>query len=172
MKKYFLTILAVLFTFNAYAADIKIGYIDLNRALNDSDAGKTASATLENMIKAKQAEILEKGKKIKALEEALVKQAAILTEEAAKEKKDEHDRLLRNYQRMVKDSQEEVQKKQKELMENILKEIRKTVTQLGKDEGYTMIFEKAESILLYHSDEIDLTAKTIQQFNEDSKKAQ
>ncbi len=46
MKKIIFLTIITLFAFNAQAADMKIGYVDLNRALNESDEGKKAVKTL------------------------------------------------------------------------------------------------------------------------------
>ncbi len=169
MKKLGLTIALLLLSVCAFAAESKIGYIDLNKALNESVAGKKAVGSLENMVKAKQFLIAEKGEKIKKIEEELAKQSSILTEDAIKERKEEREKLLRDYQRMVKDSQEEVQKKQATYMDSIIKELKKIVFQIGKEEGYSLILEKAESGVMFHSDEIDLTGTLIKRFNEISK---
>ena len=171
MKKYIFTLLIALFAFNAYAADLKIGFIDLNRALSESTAWKHSLQSLEKMVKAKQAELDKKGDKIKKIEELLAKQASILTENSIKEKKDEHDRLFRDFQRMLKDSQEELKKKEAEFMNKIVKDIRQIVVQLGKDEGYSVIFEKAQSGLLYSSTKIDITDNVIKRVNEASKQS-
>ena len=169
MKKICLTIALILISACAVAAEIKIGYIDLNRALNESEQGKKAVASLEDMVKAKQFIISEKGDKIKKIEEELAKQSSILTEDAIKERKEEREKLLRDYQRMVKDSQDEVQKKQAEYMDAIIKELKKIVLQIGKDEGYSIILEQAESGVMYHSENIDLTKTLIKRFNETAK---
>lgn len=165
MKKIVLTISLILLSVCAFAAESKIGYIDLNMALNQSESGKKAVTALEEMVKARQFLIAEKGDKIKKIEEELAKQSSILTEDAIKERKEEREKLLRDYQRMVKDSQEEVQKKQAEYMDSIIKELKKIVEQIGKEEGFSLILEKAESGVLFHSDEIDLTSKLIERFN-------
>jgi outer membrane protein len=169
MKKIYLTIALILLSACAVAAESKIGYIDLNMALNQSEQGKKAVATLEEMVKAKQFIIAEKGEKIKKIEEELAKQSSILTEDAIKERKEEREKLLRDYQRMVKDSQEEVQKKQATYMDAIIKELKKIVSEIGKEEGYSIILEKAESGVMFHSENIDLTNTLIKRFNETAK---
>jgi len=169
MKKILFTIVSVLIAFNAYAADLKIGYVDLNKALNTSETGKKAVKVLEDMVKAKQKFIDQKGDDIKKLDEELSKQSSVLNPETLKEKQEERDRLMRDYQRMVKDSQDEIQKKQTGLMQDIIKEMRQVVHELGKKEGYSVIFERSESGILYIPDNFDLTEKLIQKFNEVSK---
>jgi outer membrane protein len=169
MKKYCLTIALVLLSACAFAAESKIGYIDLNLALNKSEVGKKAVLSLEEMVKAKQFIISEKGDKIKKIEEELAKQSSIMTPDTVRERKEEREKLLRDYQRMVKDSQEEVQKKQAEYMDAIIKKLKGIVEQIGKEEGYSLILEKAESGVMFHSDEIDMTGTLIKRFNEASK---
>ena len=46
------------------AEALKIGIVDLFRALNESEAGKKAKIDLEVLIKSKQTVIDEKGKKV------------------------------------------------------------------------------------------------------------
>ena len=170
MKKTIFTIILALFTFNAYASDIKIGYVDLNKALNASVAGKKAVKILEDLVIAKQKFIDQKGDDIKKLDEELVKQASVLNPESLKEKREEREKLMRDYQRMVKDSQQDIQKKQADLMEDIIKELRNVVNIIGKEEGYLAVFERTESGILYIPEDVDLTDKLIERFNKISKK--
>jgi len=170
MKKvFFFIILLSLFTPSTWATEIKIGYVDLNKALNESDRGKEAIKTLEEMVKTKQALIDEKGKEIKKLDEEIAKQASILTPETMKKKQEQRERLVKEYNRMLRDSQEEVQKKQAEFMQDILKDLREIIKKIGEEEGYTVIFEIAEGSILYIPKELDLTDKVIKRFNEASK---
>lgn len=165
MKKIiFIVIMA--FAINAHAADLKIGYVDLNSALNASEPGKRAVQALEEMVKMKQTVIDQKEAEIKILNESLKKQANILTPQAMREKQEERDKLARDYQRMIKDSQEEIQKKQAALMNDIIKKLRKLVDVIGKEEVDMIIFEKSESGMLYGPEKADLTEKLINRFNE------
>lgn len=167
MKKIvFVTIILSLFAFSSYAAELKIGYMDLNKALNECDRGKEAIKILEEMVKTKQAIIDKKGDEIKKLEEELSKQTSILTQESIKKKQEEYEKLKKEYNRMVKDSQEEVQKKQAELMQAILSDLRETIKKIGEEEDYTAILEIAEGGILYMPDKLDLTDKVIKRFNE------
>jgi outer membrane protein len=151
----------------ASAADtIKIGIVDLLRALNESEAGKRAKADLEALIKSKQASIDEKGKKIEALKSDLEKQAALISAEAKKAKEEELERLIRDYQRIVADSQAEVQKKKGELTGVILKDLRDVINTVAQEEGYSLILEKAEGLVLYASKHFDITDKITKKYDE------
>lgn len=151
----------------SYGAETnKIGIIDLAKALNESEAGKKAKADLESLIKSKQSIIEEKAKKVESLKGELEKQAALISAEAKKAKEEELERALRDYQRTVSDSQAEVQKKEGELTNEILKDLRNIINSFASEEGYSLVLEKAEGIVLYSSNSLDITEKVIKKYNE------
>lgn len=172
MKKIFLSILAV-FLFGAAvsnAADTnKIGFVDLQRALVESEAGKKAKADLEAFGKSKQAAIDEKMANINKLEEELAKQASVLSATARKSKEDELERLQRDFQRLVADARAELQKKENELTSAILKDMIELIEEFGQSEGYTVIM--SSEFIIYHKKDIDLTDLIIKKFNESKGKA-
>jgi outer membrane protein len=94
----------------------------------------------------------------------------VLSGEARKGKEDELDKLLREYQRLVQDSQAEVKKKELELTDAIIKDIREIVEKIGEEEGYTIIIERTEGVLLYSNKSIDLTDTVIKKYNESKTK--
>jgi outer membrane protein len=171
-KAAWLIVVIVLLTgTSVFAADtLKIGYVDLVRALNESESGKKAKADLEFLIKSKQVTIDEKGKAIEKGKGDLEKQASVLSPDARKSKEEELERLIREYQRLVSDSQSEVKKKESELTGEILKEIRAIIQKTGQDESYTLILENAEGQILYAVKEVDLTDVVIKKHNESKAK--
>ncbi|HSB51114.1 MAG TPA: OmpH family outer membrane protein [Dissulfurispiraceae bacterium] len=153
------------------AADVpKIGMVDLFRALNESEAGKRAKGDLETVIKSKQVSIDEKGKGIEKAKADMEKQAAILSPDAKKAKEEEIERMIRDYQRVVADSQQEVKKKENELTGSILKELRELIARIGQEESYTLVLENAEGIMLYHDKSLEITDRLIKRYNESKTK--
>lgn len=151
----------------ATAADVgKIGYVDLRVALNESEAGKKAKIELESLIKTRQAAIDEKGKSIEKLKGELEKQTSVLSADARKSKDEEIERMVRDYQRLVQDAQNDVKKKETELTGGILKELRQVVDKIGQDEGYSLILENVEGIILFSRKDLDITDKAIKNFND------
>ena len=171
MKKLLFLVFTMVFASSVHAADVKIGYLDMNKALNLSERGIKAVGMLEGMVQAKQSVIAEKESKIKELDMEIAKQSSILNPQALKEKQNEREKMMKDYQRMVQDSQDEVKRKQDEFMQEIINDIRVTVSEIGQEEGYTAIFEKFAAGLVYFVEEADLTEKVISRFNESSKKA-
>jgi outer membrane protein len=156
---------------HAYAENVKIGVVDLMKALNASDTGKKAKSELESLVKEKQAVLDRKGKEIEKLKSDLDKQVSVLSAEAKKSREDDLQKMLREYQRLVQDSQNEVKKREGELTGDILKEIRAVIDKIGEERGYTVILEDAEGVVLFSKKEIDITPLVIKRYNESKAKA-
>lgn len=155
-----------LFAFNLQAADTKIGYVDLNKALNESVEGQKAVKMLEEIFKAKQAIIDEKQKEIRKLDEDLAKQATILTPDVMRERREYLEKLKRDFQRMIKDFEEEVEKKRADFMDRIIKSLSDIIKKAGEEEGYTLVLEKVQGGILYIPEKLDITEKIIKKYDE------
>ncbi len=153
----------------AHAADLKIGYVDLQRALNESEGGRKAKADLDTIIKAKQVAIDAKGQEIERLKEELDKQSALLSDDAKKARQEELDRKMRSFQRFVQDAQAEVKKKESEFTKEILESLRGIIEAIGKEGGYALILEKVEGFVLYADSAHDLTDEVIKRYNDEVK---
>ena len=153
----------------AMAADaMKIGYVDLQKALNMSAAGKAAKEKMKSKFKDYDADVQKKQEELKKLKDDLEKQAMLLSAEARAAKERDYQQKVKDYQRLTKDIQEELQQTDADFTRKILEEIFKVVQQIGKQGGYTMILEKTESSILYASDGIDMTDQVIQSFDKQS----
>ena len=170
MKKIIFIIMMVsLAAFTAQAAEVKIGYVDLQRIVTTSDQGKEAMQTLASIEKAKNALISEKVNEIKKLEEEFTKQGAILNPETKQKKQIEHEKLMSEYQKMRKDRDEELKKNETEFIQKIVIDVKKLLAQIAEEEGYTTILNEAG--VVYIPDEFNLTDRVIKKFNEASSKS-
>ncbi len=165
----FLLFLAACPVFAAESA-LKLGLVDLFKAVNESEQGKKAKTELEAMIKVKQDSLEEKGKAIEKLKAELDKQGGVLSGEAKRAKEEEMERLTREYQRSVADSQNDVRKKEGELTGRIVKDLRDIVLAIADEEKYTLILEKAEGLVLFADKSLDITDKVIKRFDESKTK--
>ena len=125
---------------------MKVGLVDLFKAVNESEQGKKAKADLESIIKDKQTSLEDKGKAIEKLKGELEKQGGVLSAEAKKSKEEEFERLTREYQRTVTDSQTEVRKRESELTGHIVKDLRTVIAGIAQEE---QLFSKTRKDLCY-----------------------
>jgi len=67
------------------------------------------------------------------------------------------------------DSQNEINQKRVEMEKNISFGLQKVIQKLGSDEGYMLILEKNENIVLYVSKSIEITDRVIKLFDAQKK---
>lgn len=164
MKKVLSAIaLVILMSPLGYASEFKVGLIDVQRALNESEAGKKAKVELEEIVKKRQTEIDQRVIARERLAEEIDRQALVLKSGELEKKQDELEKLERDIQRFISDSNTEVQKKQKEKEMAILHELDGIITGFGKEQGYTIIMP-AEAVL-YSSEGFDITQSIIDIFD-------
>lgn len=172
MKKFFVlaVFMTLFFAVPVLAADgVKIGFINLQRALIESDAGKKAKADLEAIEMSKKGIIEEKIKAMKKLEAELTTQASVLKADTKKAKEEELEKIQRDLQRMVTDVRAEIQKKETELTDAILKNISDIVDEIAQEQDYAIIL--SSQTIVNAKREFDITDTVIKKYNETKGKA-
>jgi len=160
-------------TFQLKAADMKLGIVDFQQALNSVEEGKTAKDKLKKEFEGKQKEIEKQKAELEKLQidiEGMQKKAAsgLLKPEAMEglgTKEKEFRGKYENYLTLVQNHQKDISQKEMEATRGILTRLRDIVVELGRQDGYSMVLEKNESGLLYASNYTDLTEKLIQEYN-------
>jgi outer membrane protein len=157
----------------ALASDVsmKIGIVDLKKAVTGSEQGKKAKAELEAFAKSKQGALDEMGTNIEKLKTDLDKQVDVISAAATKNKQDELERRTREYQRTVADSQGEVGKKENELIRGILVGLREIIQVIAAEDRYTLILENNEAVVVFADKAIDITDKLIKRYDESQQKS-
>jgi outer membrane protein len=151
------------------AAEVKLGYIDMQRALNGSEAGKEAKEQLATKVKKFQDEINVKQEELKKLKDELEKQGMLLADAARASKEKDYQNKLKDFQRFTKDAQDELQGKDEEFTRKILEGMEKVIREYGRQNGYTFIFVKNES-MLFVDEKSDLTEEVLKLYNSNRKK--
>lgn len=151
------------------AADFKLGYVDMQRAINSSESGKEAKEQLAAKVKKYQDEINVKQDDLKNLKEDLEKQGRLLSDSARATKEKDYQNKLKDFQRFTKDAQDELQGKDEELTRRILEEMEKVIQEYGRQKGYAFIFVKNET-MLFVDEKSDLTEEVLKLFNSNRKK--
>lgn len=164
MKKFLVPLFVLLLGTGAFAAEKeKIGFVNLQVALNESAVGKAAKAELEEIIKRKQDDVETRIKAKDAFKEEIEKQSAVLSEDARRSKAGELQRMEREIERLVADTNADLQKLQRDKEVRILKDMDDIIRRFGKEHGYTVIFPS--DVLLYAAEGLDVTAAIVEEFD-------
>ncbi|HUD00153.1 MAG TPA: OmpH family outer membrane protein [Candidatus Polarisedimenticolaceae bacterium] len=146
---------------------VKIGFIDIQRAISDSNAGKRAKERFQAQVKKAEAELLKEKTELERLKADLDKKGPLMKEEERRNLEGDLQRRYVNYQRTMTDHQQELRQKEGALTGDILKELEKIVNDIGKSDKFTLILERNQ--ILYSDQGIDVTNKVIEVFNSRNK---
>jgi len=144
----------------------RIGYVDAQKVLDDTKAGKKAKADMEEFVKSRQKIIDIDEADIKQLQDDLARQTAVLSPDARREKEDTLQRKVMEYQKRATELNKEVQSKKKEVLDNFNKDLEGVVKKVAEQGGYVMILDRnAEGgVMLYAKDSLDLTGAVVKEF--------
>ncbi len=165
MKHVWWVLAALFLATTAVAETPKIGYVDLQRALNESDAGKRAKEEFKTQVDKLQGGLKRQKDDLERMKDQLDKKGLVMKESERAKLEEEYRKKLRDFERSYKDSQADLQRKDNELTGAILKELQEIIRAYGEREGYTVILEATSSAVLYGSRSADLTDTVMQEYN-------
>lgn len=147
------------------ATNPKVAVINTEKILLESQTGKKALAELKKIQDQREKDLQAKQQEIKDLQSKINDGQLSL----AKDKLDEMDKQLEEkviqLRRAQDDAQRELNKKKDETLGAIDQKVMPVINQVGKELGYTMIFRKFESGLIYADEAIDITPMVIQRLD-------
>ncbi len=150
----------------ASAEDLKIGYVDLRRALDNTEKGQQAKQKLQQEIRSKQKKLNKKKQKIKELKKELQSQSMALSQKAKRKKQKQLRKRMARLQRMYMKLQRKLTKKEASKTKELFDEMRGVVEKIAEEKGYDLVLEKGETTVLYGEDAIDLTDELIERYKE------
>ena len=139
---------------------VKIGFVDLQKAIRDSQAGKRAKEQFQAEIKKIESGLLKEKQDLERLRSDIEKKGLLLKAEERRNMEKEFQKRARDYQREMNDIREELRQKEAEMTTSILKDLEKVVTTIGKQDKFTLILERSQ--VLYTDQGVDITAKVIE----------
>jgi outer membrane protein len=148
------------------ASEYKFAFVDLQEALNLCKGGQDAKEKFAKEVEKAEEKLSSQQEELKRLKEILEKQSTMLSEEARKEKEWDYQTKLRDFKRLYQDSQDELKAKDSEVTKEILQGLVILVQEYGKEGGFTFIFEKSESALLYADKPMDVTEEIIKIYDQ------
>jgi outer membrane protein len=153
----------------AVADELKLGTVDMQKALQSVDAGKKAKSQLEKDFNAKKKELQTEEAAIKKMGEEFKKQSLVLSDEARAKKQGEIQERIMKFQELTQRSQSEIQQKEAELTQPIIGKLREIIADMAKKKSLTVVLEKNENTVLFSQEKDDLTEELISTFNKQHK---
>lgn len=145
-------------------ANSKIGYVDMNKALRSTQAGKAADEQLQKEYQQKQKELGDKKNDLETMMENLKKQSMVISSEVRSQKEKALYEEQLKFQKLVAESNLAIQKRERELTEPILEQLQEVIGEIAKKGNHEVILPKAA--ILWAKPQFDLTDQVIQRFDE------
>jgi outer membrane protein len=144
----------------------KIGVIDAQRVLDNTNAGKRAKDNLVSFSKNRQALMESDEKELRRMEEDLVKQAGILSPAAKREREEQFRRRIQEYQQKTAELNREVQEKQKDVLEGFRDKVESVGGKVAKRLGLQIIVDRSKGgPTIYNEESLDISGQVIEEFN-------
>lgn len=136
---------------------VRIGVVDTEKILLNSNIGKTALADLKKLQELREGEAKSKQQEIKDLQTRLAEGRQSLSQNQIAQMQKDLEAKLAALRRFQDDATRDLNKKRDEILGSIDQKVMPVINQAGKELGYTAIFRKFESGLIYADDAIDIT---------------
>lgn len=168
----FVTSLAVLATAAALpalgqgaAAPAKIGVIEVQRIVQESAVGKESVARVQKLQQGKQDDLARRQKELRDLEQKIQEQGKSLSEDAMEKLQKDYQAKALELKRAQDDAQRDLEEAQRKELAELEKRIMPIINTVASEQGYTLVFNKFNSGLLFAADGADLTDEVIKKFN-------
>ncbi|MCW8984531.1 MAG: OmpH family outer membrane protein [Thermoanaerobaculales bacterium] len=147
------------------AAQSNVAVIDVQRVVTESDPGKEVMQKLRVLSDAKAQEGQTLQQELAALQDQFNKQRFTVSEQRQAEMSKEIEDKQISIRRFQDDAQRELQDAQRRELGGLEERILPIINQVGQAEGYTLIFNKFQSGLVYADEAVDVTDRVITMFN-------
>lgn len=141
------------------AETLRIGYVDLDRALQQMPQAKKAADTLNRDLTVRQREIDLRREKLRQQQADYDRNAANLSDAQRRERERQIQAGLAGLQDMQRRAQEALNLKRNQVLKDLQDRLTRVVGVIGKRGGYTLILH--DKSVLYASQGIDITEQVL-----------
>ena len=167
MKRIALLLCVVMFVAAPALAEMKIGIVDIQKAIALSDAGKASKTRLEGELSAFKQELEQTKIELDKMRDELGKQSAVMSSDARAAKERDFQQKVKDAQRLEEDRGQELQRLDQTLYNQLLQSFLKLAGDVAKSEGYDFVFER--SSMIHATEAADFTDKLIAEANKSLK---
>lgn len=163
--RYFLTsiFLLIFIVPKSYAETLKISFVDMDKIISTSVAGKKIQKSINNLIKKEEEKFNKTEVDLKKKEKEILKQKNIIS-------KEELDKKIKDFQKTLNDFRNErakfnrsINQKNLEATNKMVNAINKILTKYAADNSLSLVIQK-KNIIIGKSD-LDITDDILKEFN-------
>jgi outer membrane protein len=143
------------------AADFKVGFINIDRIFQESNAAKASQTRLETEFSKRQKQIEELGASVQDASKKLERDAPTLSEAQRIQRQRDLVQMDQDFQRSRREFQEDLALRKNEELQKVLEMANKVVKDVAKSDNYDLILQDA----VYMSPKHDITERVLRSLN-------
>ena len=147
------------------AEPIKIGVIDLQRCIRESNEGKKIQERLYNRQLRMQEEFNKRQEELNEMKREIEKQSLMLSLDAKEGRQKDLDKKERDLKYFYQDINEELKKAENDAKAEILNVLMTVVESIAKRDKFNLITERTGGSFLYVDPALDITDDVIKEMN-------
>ncbi len=148
----------ITFAASAQSAELKVGYVQVDKILQDAPQTAESGKKLEKEFSPRSQELERMAKQIKDIETVLDKEGLTLSESDRRTKERDAQNIKIEFQRKQRELREDINLRKNEELGSLQDRINKAVQSVSEAEGYDLV---VYSGVAYASKKIDITDKVL-----------
>jgi len=149
-------------------ADLKVGFVDQERALLASKEGQEAEKALSALREQKRQTLEPQQQDLQRLGAELESQKFVLSKDVLEERQIELAKRRRDLEREIQAAQEELQIEQRKMLGPLLQQLGEAIQAVSQDRDLDLVLDPSNPGVLYFDDALDVTDLVIKKLNEQS----
>jgi outer membrane protein len=142
----------------AGGADLKVGYVNAVKVIEQAPQGEIALKKLEAEFSPRDRELVAQQNKIKQLESELDRNALVMKDAERRAKERDILSLKRDLKRATQEFREDYNQRRNEELASLQKIVYRAIVDIAKQERYDLILHEGT---VYASDKVDITDKVL-----------
>ena len=143
----------------------KIGVINVERLVQESALGKEAFNRVKKLNDQKKDEGDKLQKELRDMEQKLADQGSSMADDKRETLQKSYQEKAIAFKRFQDDANRDLEAAQKKELGELERRVFPVINQVGKEKGYTLIFNKFQSGLVFADDAVDITDDVLKVFN-------
>jgi outer membrane protein len=143
----------------------KYAWVDIQRIAERSKEGQDATKRVNDLREKLQRDLTERQKTLQGNTQKLEREGSLLSDEARNKLQSDIERQTRELQRSTEDAQQEVERAIDRLRQEFMVKLDPVIKKVAEEKNVDMIFNGADSGLVFARDGMDLTADVIRAFD-------
>lgn len=141
----------------AHAADLKVGYVNIEKVLESAPQADSARAAIEKEFAPRDRELVRFQKDLRDMAERLEKDGAIMSDSERTELAQEIRNKKRDLKRLTDAFREDLNIRRNQELGKLQRQVLEAIQTLAKQEGYDLVVRD----VLYYSERLDITNQVI-----------